>query len=71
VSHAPVFRHVVDLADPDRSWLIVAPGNSGDLEGPHGRDLTQRWADHDPVELRMRWDEIERAEGARSTRLVP
>jgi penicillin amidase len=70
VIHAPVYRHVVDLSILDRSWLIVTPGNSGDLEGPHGRDLVQRWADHEPVELRMDWERID-ATARRVTTLSP
>lgn len=70
VVHAPVFRHVVDLSIPDRSWIVVTPGNSGDLDGPHARDLLARWADHAPVELSLRWIEIE-AGASGVTRLVP
>jgi penicillin amidase len=71
VVHAPVFRHVVDLADTNRSWVMITPGNSGNLEGPHARDLLQRWAARRPVELRMRWAELDTLAGTRATRLVP
>ncbi len=71
VTHAPVFRNVVDLGVADRAWVMVTPGNSGDLEGPHATDLEQRWADHVPVELDMDWARLMRAEGARTTLLVP
>lgn len=57
VNHGPVWRHVVDLADPSRSWGIVAPGNSG--VGPHARDLAAAWADHRYVPLDLDWREVE------------
>lgn len=70
VTHAPVYRHVVDLADPDRSWIVVTPGNSGDLETPHARNLLEAWAARHPVELMMRWSRID-SSAATTTRLVP
>jgi penicillin G amidase len=71
VTHAPVFRDVVDLSVPDRAWVMVTPGNSGRLRGPHARDLLERWANHQPVELRMNWQEIMQAGSTDTTRLVP
>jgi penicillin amidase len=71
VTHAPVFRHVVDLSIPDRSWLIVTPGNSGRLDGPHARDLLERWVEHRPAELDMDWNRLMREGGGRTTLLLP
>jgi penicillin amidase len=39
------FRMVVDLADPDRSICVNAPGQSGDPRSPHYGDLAPLWAD--------------------------
>ncbi len=38
------FRMVVDLADPDRSLCINAPGQSGDPRSKHYDDLAPIWA---------------------------
>ncbi len=38
------FRMVVDLADPDRSVCVNAPGQSGDPRSPHHADLAPIWA---------------------------
>jgi penicillin amidase len=68
VNHGPVWRHVVDLADPKHSWGIVTPGNSG--VGPHARDLAPAWADHRYVPLDLDWDEVEALRES-EWRLVP
>jgi hypothetical protein len=57
----------VDLASPDSSWAVIAPGNSGDAGGGHARDHLERWANHGYAVLRLDWNRIEGAE----TRLVP
>ena len=59
VTHGPVWRHLVDLAVPDSSWAVVAPGNSG--RGPHARDLTERWADRTYVPLHLDRRRVETA----------
>jgi penicillin amidase len=59
VTHGPVWRHVVDLADPDRSWCVIVPGNPS--EGPLRTSLTDEWSTHRYVPLDLRWDRIERA----------
>jgi hypothetical protein len=59
VTHGPVWRHVVDLADRDRSWCVVAPGNPS--EGPGRTGLAERWARHGYVPLDLRWDRVEAA----------
>ncbi len=38
------FRLIVDLADWDRSLASNAPGQSGDPDSPHYRDLFEDWA---------------------------
>jgi penicillin G amidase len=45
------FRLVVDLADLDRSVTINTPGQSGNPNSPHYRDLFERWAKGDYVPL--------------------
>jgi penicillin amidase len=45
------FRLVVDLADLDRSVTINTPGQSGDPNSPHYRDLFAKWAAGDYVPL--------------------
>jgi hypothetical protein len=50
VTHAPVFRHVVDLANPLWSWAVVPPGNAAG-----GQDQLDRWANHGYVPLYLDW----------------
>ncbi len=69
VSHAPVWRHLVDLAVPDSSLGVLPPGNSG-RPGPHRADLLRRWASHGYVPLYLAWDRIETVKEDES-RLVP
>lgn len=45
------FRIVVDLADPDRSIAINAPGQSGDPRSRHYADLAPLWAKGAYVQL--------------------
>jgi penicillin amidase len=68
VTHGPVWRHVVDLADPDRSWCVIVPGNPS--EGPLRTTLTDPWSSHGYVPLDLRWDRIERAKSG-DLRLAP
>jgi len=68
VTHGPVWRHVVDLADPDRSWCVIVPGNPS--EGPLRTTLTDDWSSHRYVPLDLRWDRIERAKSG-DLRLAP
>lgn len=44
ITHGASFRMVVDLADPDRSMTINAPGQSGDPRSRHYADLAPLWA---------------------------
>ena len=59
VTHGPVFRHLVDVAVTDSSWIVIPPGNSGDLRSPHARDHLERWAGHGYVPLYLAWERIE------------
>jgi penicillin amidase len=43
--HGAGYRGVYDLANPDRSLFIAAPGQSGNLFSRHARDLLTRWRD--------------------------
>lgn len=65
VTHGPVWRHLVDLANPDRSWCVVAPGNPS--EGPQRTALADEWAHHGYVPLDLRWDRIDRNRGGELT----
>ncbi len=43
--HGASYRGVYDLALPDRSLFMIAPGESGNLLSPHARDLLTPWRD--------------------------
>jgi acyl-homoserine lactone acylase PvdQ len=51
VTHAPVFRHLVDLAVPESSWVASPPG-----EAAGATDLLAAWANHAYVPLYLSWD---------------
>ena len=40
----PSYRAIYDLADPEASRFVVAPGQSGNRLSPHYDDLAERWA---------------------------
>jgi penicillin amidase len=64
------FRIIVDTQDWDRAVGMNAPGQGGDPDGPHYRDLFQQWARnefHPVVYSRVR---VESA-GERTLRLLP
>src|SRR5207249_2488688 len=67
-THAPVWRHLVDLAVPESSLCLVVPGNTG--SGPHQRDMMTRWANHGYVPLVLDWARIERVK-ERETAMTP
>ena len=67
VTHGPVLRHVVDLAVPESSFVVLPPGNSGDLRSPHARDLLARWAQHGEVPLYLSWERVETAKESELT----
>jgi penicillin amidase len=68
VRHGPVWRQVVDLAHPGLAWGVIPPGNTA--EGPHARDLLDRWANHRYVPLAMDPGDITRLAESTVT-LVP
>jgi penicillin G amidase len=70
VTHGPVLRHLVDLAVPESSFVVLPPGNSGDLRSPHARDLLARWARHGDVPLYLSWERVEAAKES-VLRLLP
>jgi penicillin G amidase len=41
--HAAQYRQIIDLRHLRTSRWIVAPGQSGDPDGPHYDDLLERW----------------------------
>jgi penicillin amidase len=43
VYHGPAFRLVVDLADPDHAQFVIAGGNGGRPESPHGVNHYEAW----------------------------
>jgi len=67
-THAPVWRHIVDLAAPESSLCILPPGNAA--SGPHVADHLARWANHEYVPLYLDWAMAEAALGS-EWRLAP
>ncbi len=59
VGHGPVYRHVVDLAQPTLSFGVVPPWNSAALGHDGTLDLRQRWAAHGYVPFWLDWRHIE------------
>jgi penicillin amidase len=59
VTHGPVWRLLVDLADPSRAWCVLAPGNAA--EGSHRTDLAERWVEHAYVPLDLDWSRVDAA----------
>jgi penicillin amidase len=53
------FRVVMDLADWDNSVATSSPGQSGDPDSPHYRDLFQLWAKHQYFPLFYSREKIE------------
>jgi penicillin amidase len=43
-SNGASYRHILDVADWDRSVMTNVPGESGDPESPHYSDLLDEWA---------------------------
>ena len=44
-TNGPSFRVVVDVGNWDNSRAVNMPGESGDPDSPHYRDLAQMWLD--------------------------
>jgi penicillin amidase len=53
------FRVALDVADWDNSVATSSPGQSGDPESPHYRDLFQLWARHQYFPLFFSREKIE------------
>ncbi|MBN8892728.1 MAG: penicillin acylase family protein, partial [Rhodospirillales bacterium] len=49
--HGPSFRAVYDLAAPDRSRFMLAPGQSGHILSPQARNFLARWRKGDTIFL--------------------
>ena len=64
--HGAEFRGVYDLADPDRSLFMAAPGQSGHPLSPHYTDLVARWSHGATVTLGPAASRVEE-----TVRLVP
>jgi len=45
VTHIPVFRMVIDLADPARSRIVLSAGQSGHVASPHYDDQFDDWVE--------------------------
>jgi penicillin amidase len=52
------FRGVYDLADPDHSLFVVAPGQSGHVMSPLARNFVQRWRDGAMIMITARPDTV-------------
>jgi penicillin G amidase len=61
---APSYRQIVNLADLNKSYVILPPGQSGNLASPHYRDLFEYWYRGDYIPMLFNRDDIEKnAEG--------
>ena len=49
--HGASYRHILDMADWDRSVFTSAPGQSGQPESPYYSDLAPMWAGHEYAPL--------------------
>lgn len=49
--HGPSYRGVYDLAHPDESRFMIAPGESGHPLSPHAADLLRPWRDGEMIPL--------------------
>src|SRR5699024_8263603 len=43
VNHGASWRFVIDMAEPQKAYHIVAPGQSGHLKSPWYSDQTEDW----------------------------
>ncbi len=59
VYHGPVFRLVIDLADPDHARFVIAGGNSGRPDSKHLLDHYQTWLSGNFYMLRLKREEID------------
>ncbi len=61
VASGASFRQVIDVGAWDRSLVINNPGQSGDPDSPHYRDLIGRWARGRPVPMLFSRSRVEAA----------
>jgi penicillin G amidase len=66
-SIGPVVELAIDLADWDRSRVVLAPGQSGAPDSPHFADLAAHWASGADIPLLFTDQAIEEAIEARLT----
>jgi penicillin amidase len=59
VYHGPVFRLVVDLADPEHARFVICGGNSGRPESEHVADHYRTWLRGDYYTLTLKREEID------------
>ena len=52
--HGAAYRGIYDLADPERSRFIVAPGQSGNLFSQLARNFVRQWHDGDTISIQSR-----------------
>jgi penicillin amidase len=69
-TNGPSFRVIVDVGNWDNSRAVNLPGQSGDPDSPHYRDLTQMWLDGQYFPLLYTRDAVEKAT-ERRVHLVP
>ncbi|MCW5254896.1 penicillin acylase family protein [Verminephrobacter aporrectodeae subsp. tuberculatae] len=60
-TNGPSFRVVVDVGNWDNSRTVNAPGQSGDPESPHYRDLAEKWLHGDYFPLLYSRKAVEQA----------
>ena len=64
--HGASYRGVYDLADLERSRVVVAPGQSGNPLSPHAWDFLERWRDGATITLGPKPERV-----AATVKLVP
>ena len=67
---APSFRQIIDLGDLSRSWVILTPGQSGQLGSKHYGDLASLWTEGRLHPMLWTREQVEREAEAR-LRLSP
>ncbi len=64
-------RAIYDLSDMNSSLFMSAPGQSGHVLSPHYRDMAQRWADGEYVQIRDDWTPDSPPPGTQVLTLAP
>jgi penicillin amidase len=59
--HGPVFRMVVDLADPTRTAFVICGGNSARPQSTHVLDMFPLWLAGDYATVRLERSELDRS----------